>query len=420
MIRDRLKSALDGLGKLRQPPAGVAPLGMELTVIESRAEFEALAQEWEALLERARLASVFETHDWQYLWWVNYGDDRPLRLLVARRNGELIGILPLYIELQTLLAFPVRVLRLVGTGGDTSPDDLGPLLAPGHEHEVASAFADTMLALPGWDLFALSDMNPDCVFTTTLAERARRARLPLTESVSAKISFLDLPQSWDDWLKSLSGNRRYRIRNSRKQLNAAHPTRFFVWEDEATLDDAVQKLIDLHHKRWRSAGRTDHAFASDRYNAFHGAVMHACMRRDRLRMYCLEASGVMVAMYYFYRFRDCIYLMQSGFDPEYSSLRPGQVLLGYIIENAIGEGVKVLDFLKGEHRYKDELANGQRHTVCLTALRRTPGAVVYHTRRKILPELKASAKRLVARLRPQQQQAAAPEEKEQTAAREDS
>jgi CelD/BcsL family acetyltransferase involved in cellulose biosynthesis len=419
MIRDRLKLVLDGLGKLRQPFVPGSHGELELSVVESRIEFEALAHEWESLLERARLASVFETHDWQYLWWKNYGDDRPLRLVTAKRSGELVGVLPLYIERQTVLRVPVRVLRLVGTGGDTSPDDLGPLLAPGHEHEVAEAFVDTILALPGWDVLLLSDMNPECAFTTTLAARARKSGLYTTESVSAKISFLDLPQSWDDWLKSLSGNRRYRIRSSRKQLNAAHPTRFFVWEEDATLDEAVRKLIELHHKRWRSAGRTDHAFASDRYNRFHAAVMHACMRDDRLRMYCLEASGVMVAMYYFYKFRDCIYLMQSGFDPEYSSLRPGQVLLGYIIEHAIGEGVKTLDFLKGEHRYKDELATGQRQTVCITALRRTPGAAAYHTRRRVLPELKASALRLAARFR-RQDQAPAPEGKEQSSAREDS
>ena len=52
-------------------------------------------------------------------------------------------------------------------------------------------------------------------------------------------------------------------------------------------------------------------------------------------------------MYYIYRFRGALYLMQTGFDPVHARLKPGHVLLGWIVEQAIGEGYRVLDFLSG-------------------------------------------------------------------------
>jgi CelD/BcsL family acetyltransferase involved in cellulose biosynthesis len=128
--------------------------------------------------------------------------------------------------------------------------------------------------------------------------------------------------------------------------------------------------------------------------------MAALLARDRLRLYCLEIDGQVVAMYYFYKFRDAVYLMQSGFDPDFSDVKPGQVLLGYIVEHAIGEKQKVLDFLKGDHRYKDELATGERETLFLTAFRPRPGAFVYRLRRVILPALKARLRQAAARVRP--------------------
>ena len=65
------------------------------------------------------------------------------------------------------------------------------------------------------------------------------------------------------------------------------------------------------------------------------------------------------------------------------------MLLTHIIEHAIGEGHGAVDFLRGDHRYKEELATGERETVYLTVLRRRPGAAVYFTRKLLLPSVKA-------------------------------
>jgi CelD/BcsL family acetyltransferase involved in cellulose biosynthesis len=376
------------------------PTGLRIRVVETAAEFAALAAPWEALQASTAVTSVFETFEWQHLWWQSYGRGQPLKLLVATGDaGALVGILPLYVHTVPMLRYPVRQLRFVGTGGDTFPDDLGPLLAPGREEQVARALAEAVMRLPGWDVLLLTDMDPASAFVGAMQAAAGGAPLGCLTGRSERIAYMDLPATWDAWLQSLSGDRRYRIRNTRKKLNAAYPTRFFVWDDPATLDQGVDRLVYLHHKRWKSIGAA-HSFNSPEYVGFHRAAMAACLQRDRLRLYCLELGGQVVAMYYFYKFRDRVYLMQSGFDPDYSKVKPGQVLLGYIVEHAIGEGHKVLDFLRGDHQYKDELATGQRETVHVTAFRLQPGAVVYRARRQILPALKARVLETVRRYRP--------------------
>jgi len=373
---------------------------MQVRVLESEAELAALAATWEELQSRAVIASVFSSFDWQYLWWRTYGKGQPLKLLVASVDGAPVGLLALYVHTVPMLRFPVRQLRFVGTGGDTYPDDLGPVLAPGHEAAAARALADAVMRLDGWDVLLLTDMNPACAFTAAIRTAAQGAGMALTAGRAERIAFATLPATWDAWLQSLHGDRRYRIKKIRKKLNAAHPaTRFFVWTDPATLQQGIDRLIFLHHKRWKSINMP-HGFNSPEYVGFHSAVMAALLARDRLRLYCLEVDGQVVAMYYFYKFRDAVYLMQSGFDPDFSDVKPGQVLLGYIVEHAIGEKHKVLDFLKGDHRYKDELATGERETLFLTAFRLRPGAFVYRLRRMILPALKARLRQAAARVRP--------------------
>jgi len=379
---------------------------IQVSVVDSDAGFAALAADWEALQADAKLTSIFESFDWQHLWWQSYGRGRALRVLVARDGGVrdggvIVGLLALHIETVPMLRYPVRQLRFVGTGGDTFPDDLGPVLAAGREGETARALADAVMRLDGWDVLLLTDLNPACPFTAAMEGSARRDGASCLAGTAEKISYADLPATWDAWLQTLSGDRRYRVRNIRKKLNAAHPARFFVWTDPATLGDGFDRLVHLHRKRWESAsGAHSHAFTSPEYLGFHRAVMAALLPRDRLRLYALELGGQVSAMYYFYRFRDAVYLMQSGFDPDFAAVKPGQVLLGYIIEHAIGEGNKVLDFLKGDHRYKDELASGERETRYLTAFRLRPGAVVYRLRRMILPTLKARLRQVAEKIRP--------------------
>jgi CelD/BcsL family acetyltransferase involved in cellulose biosynthesis len=368
---------------------------MRVDVIDSGAEFASLEGAWERLQAGAAAASVFASFDWQHLWWRTYGRGAPLRLLVARDGGAVVGLLALYVATDRVASWPVRLLRLVGTGGDTSPDDLGPVLAAGREEEVASALAEAVLGLGDWDVLHLHDLDPTSPFPAAMERAARRRWLPCVAGRSERISFVALPPTWDAWLASLHRDRRYRVRKMRRDLLAAHPeARFFAWTDAATLDAGIDRLVQLHHARWRDTG-LPHGFSSREYVAFHRAVMHACFARDRLRLYGLELGGEIAAMFYMYRFRDALYLMQTGFDPAHARLRPGLVLLGWILEQAIAERCRVLDFLKGEHRYKDELATGQRETVSLAAYRPRAGAWAFRARRVVLPAWKANLVRLL-------------------------
>jgi CelD/BcsL family acetyltransferase involved in cellulose biosynthesis len=373
--------------------------GLRIQLLESASDLAALEDAWERLQADAQATSVFVSFSWQAMWWRVYGPGRALKLLVAVADGGVVGILPLYIETVAVMHFPVRELRLVGSGGDTYPDDLGPVLARGREVDVARVLADAVLGLRGWDVLRFTDLQSDGPFPTAMEAALSARRIEHQTGRSQRIVYLDLPETWEAYLGSLSRDRRYRVRKLRKDLNAAAPARFYRWDDPATLDEGVDRLVALHRRRWEQAGET-HSFASAAYVGFHRAVMHACLRRDQLRLYALDLDGTTVAMSYFYRFRDRVYLMQGGFDPDRAALKPGQVLLGYIIEQAIGEGFKVLDFLQGEHRYKDELASGERQTVFVTAFGVGPGAWVFRVRHHVLPAVKACVKGFLERLRP--------------------
>jgi CelD/BcsL family acetyltransferase involved in cellulose biosynthesis len=343
-----------------------------------------LAWEWESLHQQAATASIFNSWTWQREWWRAYGRGRSLRVLVARRHNELVGILPLYIQSTRLMGIPIRVAHLLGTGGDTYPDDLGPLLVKGLELPVAAALAGAALDMDGVDVLRLADMDSRSHVVSALQLGAEQVQRHAQFELSQQIRYIELPRTWNHYLASVSGHRRASIRKVRRRLSASG-ARFYLWNDIGNIDEAVEQLARLHRMRWEASYRRSTAFCSAEYMQIHRAVIASTLKRGWLRMYCLEISGRLVAMLYAYRFRNSIFAMQAGFDPDYARHRVGYGLLGYAIEHAISEGNERFDFLRGEHSYKEQLATGTRTTVSLTVLRRGIRPAVYQLCRMALP-----------------------------------
>ncbi len=247
----------------------------------------------------------------------------------------------------------------------------------------------------GYDVACLDDMDARSRFAVEAVEAAAQSGKSASLARAERIVYVDLPGDWSAYLASLSGHRRSHLRYLRKKLQGSFGARFFVWDDAARLDRAAARLAALHRKRF---GAASESFATPEYNALHLAAMKDALSRGWLRLYCLELAGEIAAMLYCFRFRNRIFVMQSGFDPAYAKWSPGSALIGHAIEHAIGEGNEAFDFLRGGHRYKDELATGSRETVCLTAFRPTLGAAAYRARREHLRNAKAAALRMARRL----------------------
>jgi CelD/BcsL family acetyltransferase involved in cellulose biosynthesis len=379
-----------GLSVESAQPQAASPAAPAVSVelASSDDEFAALAPAWNRLHDEAEAASVFNSWAWLYEWWRTYGAGRHLRLLVARQGGTIVGVLPLYLGQARTLGLPVRLLRPVGIGADTHPDDLSPVLARGCASEAALALARAALGLAGADAWLFSEIDPRSAFPAALEAAARELGRPLVPGASTRIAYLDLPDTWDRFLGTLGRDRRWQLRRSRRRLAEEHGARFFVWDDPTTLDGAIERLATLHRMRWDMAGAR-HSFATAAYIDFHRSIVKSFFRRRWLRLYCLEVDGEIGAMIYCYRFRRKVFLMQAGFDPRHRRLGIGKALLGYALEHAIAEGNEAFDFLRGEHRYKQELATGYRQTLCAYAFRSTPAAFVYRLRRAWLPAVKA-------------------------------
>ena len=70
---------------------------MEVRETRDSDSLDALREEWESLLERCSSATIYQTWEWNQAWWQAFGKGKQLRLVQILRDGQLVGIAPLYV-----------------------------------------------------------------------------------------------------------------------------------------------------------------------------------------------------------------------------------------------------------------------------------------------------------------------------------
>ncbi|MBX6324103.1 MAG: GNAT family N-acetyltransferase, partial [Rhodospirillaceae bacterium] len=127
----------------------------------------------------------------------------------------------------------------------------------------------------------------------------------------------------------------------------------------AELDAWLSVLFRLHRARWQDRGEAG-VLADAAVRRFHHAAAPRLMAAGLLRAWVVTIGGVPAGAYYglHHRERACAYL--GGFDPAFAAESPGTILIGHAIEQALREGAREFDFLRGREPYKYEWGAADR------------------------------------------------------------
>lgn len=320
-----------------------APAELTLDVISSEASFSALEEDWDRLVRTRPRPSPFLLQRWLAEWWRHYGDGGELAVHVARRDGRLVGALPLCVQSR----YGLRVMSFLG-GESSSLADL--LVADDEGPEVATALAERAVS-SGQDFADFSGLPAG----SWLAAAVGPSGLKLIERSEAPV--LDLSPGWEAVYSSkLSSKKRSHHRRRRRQLAELGRVDVEVARTPAELERALEDAFTLHVLRW--SGRPDGSgFATPVGRSFHHAATQALAALDVPRIVTLKIDGRPVAFHYYLVLEGRMYVHRIAFDPAYGRYSPGQINTLDAIETAAAEGATRVEFLGGAERYKVELAD---------------------------------------------------------------
>jgi CelD/BcsL family acetyltransferase involved in cellulose biosynthesis len=299
-----------------------------IELVRDEAALSALLPEWSELWDRAAAATPFQSPAWLVPWLRCFGG-RDWVIAVMRRDGRLVGMLPLF------LVDDAHGRRLLPMGAGIS-DYLDGVFDSGVGRGEATFLIAALEEWQGLDLPQLPRASP--LLDAPAPYAWSDDRQPMEPC-----PVLSLPAVLPRRIRQ--NLRYYRRRIERGGIVHAIGTR----RDEALA--LLEDLFTLHGARWRSCGSPG-VLADETVRRFHRGAVSALASLGLLRMHVLHRDGTPVAVGYMLAAKGRAYDYITGFDPEVAQLGAGTVLIGCAIEAATAEGAREFDFLRGREAYK--------------------------------------------------------------------
>lgn len=314
---------------------------IEVSVVRAREQLAALEPQWNALWRHDPQATPFQSPEW-LLPWVRQFARRDLRCAAMRQGGRLIGLLPAYIYTEPRRR--ERHLLLLGAG---TSDYLDGIFAPACTPERIRAALELLHAECDWDVAYFTQLRAGSKLLQAL-ESSRELRGGRAHSQRcarmAAVPIAELPSKLRQHVHYYE--------------NRARRFGSFEVRTAGVADclDSFEVLRRLHAERWQHAGQAG-VLADPRIGAWHREALPLLAHAGMLRLCTLDLNGEAAAAVYALvdppgRRERTLYVYLPGYSVRHAHLRPGTLLLAHVIDEAAREGVRTIDFLRGDEAYK--------------------------------------------------------------------
>jgi CelD/BcsL family acetyltransferase involved in cellulose biosynthesis len=287
-----------------------------------------------------RWNSPFVLPPWLKVWWQELGAEAELYLSSVRQGERVIGVAPLL----------VREGKASLVGSVDVCDYLDFVVAPGREQDFFGVLLDDLRG-KGVNHLDLRPLRPDSTVLTHLVSIAQNQGYEVLcqpEDVSVE---LNLPATWEEYLTILTAKQRHEVRRKLRRLSEAGKVDYHFVEGSVAVHDAM----DIFLKMFTESRQDKATFLTAQMESFLRSLANSMTEAGLLRLGILELDMLPAAMIMCFDYNDCLYLYNSGYDPQYNTLSAGLLCKVLCIKESIQEGKKRFDFLKGSETYKYHL-----------------------------------------------------------------
>jgi CelD/BcsL family acetyltransferase involved in cellulose biosynthesis len=333
-----------------KPGLAERPLGADFQLITTRADFDALEADWNALFLRAASGhQLFQSFNWLWHWSNHYLDSKTsLAVVTVRRQGELIMVWPLVLSPCSGARWLVWMGDPVSQYGDILADDVPDRLA------LMRYALDLAVSRLKVDAIELRKVRTDAVVAPFLIERGLR----ITGTENAPFTSLAKAGTF----ATLEARFTNKARKNRQRQRRRLEERGTLVCDEATCQDAARDAIAacMTFKRaWlASKGLVSRALADRRVEAFFIDAASSQSHPCGVSVSTLRSAGEIADISISITAKGTRALHMIAYGLKFERFAPGALHLDDTLQQALNDRIETLDFLSPCHPYKMEWADG--------------------------------------------------------------
>ena len=301
-----------------------------------------LLAEWADLFGADGEATPFLWPGWAAAWSRHLsGPWRPW-VLAVRADDRLVGLAPFALRRRG----PMRVISGLGT----TVGNYWDFLARAEDRRAVNDLIVRHLGDRGseWDALLL-DRLPE---SSKTVESLTSGGLRIRHRPPSPYLGIELPETFDEYLSSLTSNGRSRLRRRLRALDQGEVSLREV-RDPRELETAVERWQEMRSAWWTARGKAIHAeHLSDRFRAFTLDMVLSLVPAGLGLVWEFRRGGEVVG--YAINFVDprTFYYWLGAYDPRFPELSLGQTVIAHGIRTSIEAGRSYYDFMIGTEDYK--------------------------------------------------------------------
>lgn len=359
----------------------------------------ALYEAWSQILCRTPGANPQITQEWLSTCWEACGDRQKLSLITVVDRGTIKGIAPLaVVPVGGRAGIRLRKLTFVGDGLTDYQDLLA--IDAAREQVLRTLLQFVIDNGEQWDAIHFRNIRGDSPNLPILRDILRSASLPFVERVNVQSPYISIDRDWADYYGALGPNVRSDVRRRLNGLTKLGKAEFLRLHKIDDVDDTLKTIRSIHVKCRAAQGGTSW-YVNDRRFRLASLILQRFGDRRWLDVVFLKLDGRVIAYYLGFAYGNVVYFWNTGYDPEFSRVSPGKLLLHYWIQDSFAAGYREFDFMVGEEPYKLQWTTTVRPNHELFVFKRTARSRLLQCYYVVKPVLKRNRyiTRIGARIR---------------------
>ncbi len=327
---------------------------MQIEIYNNINDLEPVSSSWNHLVEKQAKEidgpGPTSTFDCVRLLCETHLPDSSLNILVAREDGNIRGIMPLY---NGMTPFSLGERQELATVPGLYPVRVGLIAEPGYETKFATELLGTLRDIDArWDVLLLNAVSGS-TSDKALQDAVDRLSMEPYPVDSAASPYMQLPESSQHYRDSMSSKLAKNIRWCARRLDKIGDLTMETVTDSGQVEGFLSDLTLVEKSSWKEDSLTS-LTTNPRQMEFHEKLAPVAARNKWLRSYVLRVGEKAVAYQFGLLFSGTYYLLKTSYANDLGKFSPGSVLTHRIIEDLCDaeDKVNLFDFMGKCEQYK--------------------------------------------------------------------
>lgn len=366
--------------------------------------FEKIWPEWKTLQDEFHEITIFQDINWMKSWWDYKSKQTKITpyMIEIKENDKTIGIIPLYRSNIRFAGLKFRLLRPIGS---ELSDYLIPILSKKYSPDTLLnlAFAKIYEDKINWDYIDWGEVPEESLFAQFLNKQLLRKSKWLKRERITVCPALILNGDIEEITSKYSKKFLKEILKNENKLKTDGNLQYSKVMTKQEIEPVMNTFFKLHCERW---GNTDtpSKFRHQEERDYAMQLAKNLFKDNLLQLTYLSYNNEIVVVAFSMSDGKKSYLYLHSMNIKYKKYSPAHILTYYLILEAYREGFELVDFLRGDEKYKQKWGTVDKFNVQYKFFNRSIMSILYksifhptHSNKVIVNYLKPLAKRFLAK-----------------------